>query len=85
VKSANVRKIMKERIELAAKAGCHAVDPDNTDGFVGPSLSLVRYVDKYGSSSNLPTRAKNKMALVIPRKSMQNTSIILPASPRPIT
>jgi hypothetical protein len=34
VKSANVRSIMKERIETAAKAGCHAVDPDNVDGYV---------------------------------------------------
>lgn len=34
VKSDNVRKIMKARIELAAKSGCQAVDPDNVDGFV---------------------------------------------------
>jgi len=34
VKSTNVRKIMRERIEAAAKAGCHAVDPDNVDGYV---------------------------------------------------
>lgn len=34
VKSTNVRAIMKKRIEDAAKAGCHAIDPDNVDGFV---------------------------------------------------
>ncbi|KAJ4372534.1 hypothetical protein N0V83_004309 [Neocucurbitaria cava] len=34
VKSTNVRAIMKQRIESAAKAGCTAVDPDNVDGFV---------------------------------------------------
>lgn len=34
VKSDNVKKIMAARIEQAAKAGCHAVDPDNVDGFV---------------------------------------------------
>ena len=34
VTSSNVRKIMKKRIEAAAAAGCHAVDPDNVDGFV---------------------------------------------------
>jgi hypothetical protein len=34
VKSDNVKKIMKSRIELAKTKGCHAVDPDNVDGFV---------------------------------------------------
>jgi hypothetical protein len=34
VTSDNVRKIMKARIELAKSKGCHAVDPDNVDGFV---------------------------------------------------
>jgi methyl coenzyme M reductase subunit D len=29
---------MKERIESAAKAGCHAVDPDNIDGYVSHAL-----------------------------------------------
>ena len=30
--SPNVRKIMASRIQLAAKLGCDAVDPDNVDG-----------------------------------------------------
>lgn len=34
VKSENVHKIMKARIELAKSKGCNAVDPDNIDGFV---------------------------------------------------
>jgi endo-alpha-1,4-polygalactosaminidase (GH114 family) len=34
VKSDNVKTIMKSRIEKAAEAGCHAVDPDNVDGYV---------------------------------------------------
>lgn len=34
VTSENVKSIMKSRIELAAKNGCDAVDPDNVDGFV---------------------------------------------------
>jgi hypothetical protein len=32
VKSANVRAIMKQRIQQAADKGCNAVDPDNIDG-----------------------------------------------------
>lgn len=34
VRSSNVRAIVKKRIERAAAAGCHAVDPDNVDGYV---------------------------------------------------
>lgn len=34
VKSANVRVIVEKRIQRAAEAGCHAVDPDNVDGYV---------------------------------------------------
>lgn len=32
--SPNVHSIMKKRIEMAAKKGCDAIDPDNVDGFV---------------------------------------------------
>jgi hypothetical protein len=41
VTSSNVRKIMKKRIEAAAAAGCHAVDPDNTDGFVSHGVEFA--------------------------------------------
>ena len=32
--SANVRNIMKARIQMAAQKGCDGVDPDNVDGYV---------------------------------------------------
>lgn len=32
--SDNVRRIMKNRVEMASKKGCDAVDPDNVDGYV---------------------------------------------------
>ena len=32
-RSANVRAIMRQRLDLAAKQGCDAVDPDNTDAY----------------------------------------------------
>lgn len=44
VKSENVRQIMKERIEFAAASGCHAVDPDNVDGYVSSRLYSSREV-----------------------------------------
>lgn len=34
LKSKNVRKIMAERIKLAAEKGFDAIDPDNVDGYV---------------------------------------------------
>jgi hypothetical protein len=39
VSSPNVRSIMKKRIEMAAKKGCDAIDPDNVDGFVSSNSS----------------------------------------------
>src|SRR6185503_10806881 len=33
-RSAAVRTIMLARLDLAAKKGCHAVDPDNVDGYL---------------------------------------------------
>lgn len=39
VSSPNVRSIMKKRIEMAAKKGCDAIDPDNVDGFVSSNPS----------------------------------------------
>lgn len=34
VSSPNVHKVMKERINLAWRKGCDAIDPDNVDGYV---------------------------------------------------
>ncbi|MCJ1249118.1 hypothetical protein MMC30_006341 [Trapelia coarctata] len=47
-KSANVRKIMIARMELAKSKGCDAVDPDNVDGFTndtGFTLTKADAVD----------------------------------------
>lgn len=38
--SANVRKIMSKRIDLAAQKKCDAIDPDNVDGFVSHPARL---------------------------------------------
>lgn len=37
LRSDNVARIMKARIQLAAKMGCDAIDPDNMDAYVGSS------------------------------------------------
>lgn len=41
IKSTAVRKIMKKRIKLAADKGCDAIDPDNVDGYVSLSISVI--------------------------------------------
>src|SRR6202000_1115864 len=40
VRSENVRAIMTQRMELAARKKCDGVDPDNTDAYVGPFPTL---------------------------------------------
>lgn len=42
LKSSNVKKIMESRIKRAAEAGCHAIDPDNIDGYVSATISPSR-------------------------------------------
>ncbi|OAG07288.1 family 114 glycoside hydrolase, partial [Paraphaeosphaeria sporulosa] len=37
LKSSNVKSIMEARIKRAAEAGCHAIDPDNIDGYSNDS------------------------------------------------
>ncbi|AMP02728.1 endo alpha-1,4 polygalactosaminidase [Collimonas pratensis] len=36
-RSANVRKIMRTRLDLALSKGCNGVEPDNVDGYANPS------------------------------------------------
>lgn len=40
--SPNVRRIMANRIALARKKGCDAIDPDNIDGYVSSPLAVFR-------------------------------------------
>jgi hypothetical protein len=41
INSENVRRIMKDRIDLAKEKGCDGVDPDNVDGYV--SLLFIHH------------------------------------------
>lgn len=38
LKRNSVKNIMEARIKRAADAGCHAIDPDNIDGYVSPRI-----------------------------------------------
>ena len=46
VRSANVRSIMKERLQLAAAKGCDGVDPDNVDGYTNENGLGLTYNDQ---------------------------------------
>ncbi|KAH7109165.1 glycoside hydrolase superfamily [Dactylonectria estremocensis] len=68
VRSDNVRKIMKKRIEFAAEKGCDAIDPDNVDGFQNDNgldltaqdaIDFVRFLSETASSYNMSTGLKN--------------------------
>ncbi|KAF2001360.1 glycoside hydrolase family 114 protein, partial [Amniculicola lignicola CBS 123094] len=75
VNSPNVKAIMKKRIERAAKAGCHAVDPDNVDGygsnhqdgFTYPQADYVEYM-KYladlAHQNNMAIGLKNAVEII---------------------
>ena len=39
LKKTNVKNIMEARIKRAANAGCHAIDPDNIDGYVSNQIN----------------------------------------------
>jgi hypothetical protein len=82
VKSENVRAIMKKRIELAAKNGCSAVDPDNVDGFVRISRSSFS-ID--ANTANKSHRATTKTVSATTNQPTSTTSNSSPPPPPLIT
>lgn len=72
--SANVRRIMKERLDLAVKYGCDAVDPDNVDAYDnnGGGLNLtqsdavdyIHFLSNEAHQRNLAIGLKNAGAIV---------------------
>jgi len=64
----NVRRIMKERVNLAKKKGCDGVDPDNVDGYQNDngisltqqaSISYMSYLSSLTAPLNLTIGLKN--------------------------
>ncbi|KAK0117355.1 hypothetical protein ONS96_013186 [Cadophora gregata f. sp. sojae] len=73
VDNANVRRIMMNRIRLAAAKGCDGVDPDNTDGYQNPNninltrgvlIEYIRWMAAQASSLNLAIGLKNSMDIL---------------------
>ncbi|KAJ4109693.1 hypothetical protein NW768_012129 [Fusarium equiseti] len=73
VSSPNVHSIMKKRIEMAAKKGCDAIDPDNVDGFQNENglkltredtVNFVKFLSQTAASFNMSTGLKNAGSVI---------------------
>lgn len=70
IRSSNVRKIMKARMDLAVSKGCDGVDPDNVDGYTNKTglpltathqLSYNRFLATEAHRRNLSIGLKNDL------------------------
>jgi len=68
ISNANVRDIMKKRIQLASEKGCDAIDPDNVDGYQNDngldltkqdSVDFMTFLSAEASSYNMSIGLKN--------------------------
>ncbi|KJZ79796.1 hypothetical protein HIM_00510 [Hirsutella minnesotensis 3608] len=73
VSSPNVRGIMKDRIKLAARKGCDAIDPDNVDGYqndngldLTPQMAVdfVHFMSQEAAAYNMSTGLKNAGGII---------------------
>ncbi|KAG9233852.1 glycoside hydrolase superfamily [Amylocarpus encephaloides] len=71
--STNVRNIMKTRIDNAAKKGCDAIDPDNTDAYQNSnglnmketdSVAYMQFLASYAKSQGLAIGLKNSLSII---------------------
>lgn len=73
VRSANVRQVMKARLDLAASKGCDGVEPDNVDGYQNDTgfaltradqLDYNRFLARQAHERGLSVGLKNAVGLV---------------------
>ncbi|MZR62339.1 endo alpha-1,4 polygalactosaminidase [Alcanivorax sp. DP30] len=60
IRSQNVRHIMTDRIELAARKGCDGVDPDNVDGYTNNTGFTLTYKNQLDYNRFLADQAHGK-------------------------
>ncbi|KAH7149716.1 glycoside hydrolase superfamily [Dactylonectria estremocensis] len=73
ISSPAVREIMKTRIKYAADKGCHAIDPDNVDGYQNENglnlteadtISYVKFLSEEAAQYNMSTGLKNAGGII---------------------
>ncbi|NPA39178.1 MAG: endo alpha-1,4 polygalactosaminidase [Thermodesulfobacteria bacterium] len=64
IRSSLVRKIMKERLELAKNKGCDGVEPDNVDAYLHNTGFNLTYKDQFDYNRFLAIEAK-KLGLLV--------------------
>ncbi|KAH8687191.1 glycoside hydrolase superfamily [Tricladium varicosporioides] len=73
LKSANVRSIMKARIQMAKDRGCDAIDPDNVDAYQNDnglgltkqdSVDFMKYLASTAAGMGMKTGLKNALAII---------------------
>jgi len=73
ISSPSVLSIMEERIELASRMGCDAIDPDNVDGYQNvngldltsdESITLVSFLVDKANDRNLAVGLKNAFDII---------------------
>ncbi|MBM7333691.1 endo alpha-1,4 polygalactosaminidase [Alloalcanivorax marinus] len=60
IRSANVRAIMTDRLDLAVQRGCDGVDPDNVDGYSNRTGLPLTYQDQIDYNTWLATEAHQR-------------------------
>ncbi|KAH6899637.1 glycoside hydrolase superfamily [Thelonectria olida] len=73
ISSPSVRNIMRKRIKLASDKGCHAIDPDNVDGYANKngldltsadSISYMKFLSDEAAKYNMSTGLKNAGGII---------------------
>lgn len=73
ISSSNVRRIMRNRINLASSKGCDAIDPDNVDGYSNKnglgltkndSINFINYLSEIAHNLNISIGLKNANDIV---------------------
>ncbi|KAI7274869.1 hypothetical protein KC343_g2558 [Hortaea werneckii] len=83
--SPNVRRIMANRIALARKKGCDAIDPDNIDGYnndngldleAHDSIKFIRFLSQQAQANGLSIGLKNAAEIVSDIESDVHFSVV---------
>ncbi|KAI6794611.1 hypothetical protein KC361_g5461 [Hortaea werneckii] len=83
--SPNVRRIMANRIALARKKGCDAIDPDNIDGYNNDngldleaydSIKFIRFLSQQAQANGLSIGLKNAAEIVSDIESDVHFSVV---------